>query len=42
VGHVLHMGKMRSPCNIFIGKNYGKTPKRKWEDNIKMSLKKEG
>jgi hypothetical protein len=42
VGHVAHMGEMRSVYIILVGTPGGKRPhvrpKRRWEDNIKMSL----
>jgi hypothetical protein len=40
------MGKMRNAFNISVGKSEGKRPlgrrRRRWEDNIKMSLKEIG
>jgi hypothetical protein len=41
-GRVIHMGEMRSACNILIGNHEGKRllgrPRRRWENNIRMDL----
>jgi hypothetical protein len=43
-GHVGRLGEMRSAYKILVGKPEGKRPlgrpKRRWEDNIKMNLRK--
>jgi hypothetical protein len=43
-GHVAHMGQKRNAYRIFVGKPVGKRPlersRRRWEDNIKMTLEK--
>jgi hypothetical protein len=46
VGHVARIGKMRKAYNIFVGKpeekrRFGK-PRHRWEDNIRMDLRKIG
>jgi len=45
-GHVAWMGKFTNSHNILVGKKEGKRPlgrpRRKWEDNIKMDLRKIG
>jgi hypothetical protein len=45
-GHVVCMGKMRNVYKILVGRFEGKRalgrPKCKWEDNIKMDLRKIG
>jgi hypothetical protein len=35
VGHAVHMGEMKNAYKIFIGK-----PRRRWEDNIRMTDRK--
>jgi hypothetical protein len=44
VGHVALMGERRSVCRVLVGKPEGKSPLERpicrWEDNIKMALKK--
>jgi hypothetical protein len=43
-GHVVRGGKMRNAFKILVGKSEEnrpiKRPKRRWEDNIKMNLRK--
>jgi hypothetical protein len=45
-GHVTHMGEKRGVYRILVGKPEGKrplgTPRRRWEDNIKMGLQEVG
>jgi hypothetical protein len=42
-GNVARMWEKRSACRIFVGKPKGKrplrTPRRRWEDSIKMDLR---
>jgi hypothetical protein len=44
--HVARMGEKRNACRILVGKPGGKRPlgrpRRRWEDNIKMDLRKIG
>ena len=41
VGHVARMEEVRSAFNILVGKRTGKRrPRRRWEDTIRMDLKK--
>ena len=46
MGHVVHMGERRGTCRVLVGKPEGKRPHgrplHRWEDNIKMDLKKSG
>jgi hypothetical protein len=41
-GHVAHTGERRGVYSVLVGKPEGKrplgTPRRRWEDNIKMDL----
>ena len=41
-GHVAHIGEDRYVHRVFVGKSEGKrplgSPRRRWEDNIKMDL----
>jgi hypothetical protein len=43
-GHIARMGKMRNAYKLLVGKPEGKRPfgrpRRIWEDNIKMDLRK--
>jgi hypothetical protein len=43
-GHVARMGKVRSAYNILVGRPEGRRPlerpRLRWEDNIKMDLRK--
>jgi len=45
-GHVAHMGEGRIVHRVLVGKPEGKRPlgrpRRRWEDNIKMDLRKVG
>jgi len=45
-GHVEHMGESRGIYRALVGKPEGKrphgTPRRRWEDNIKMNLEQMG
>jgi hypothetical protein len=45
-GHVTRMGEKRNACRILVGKPEGRRPlgrpKRGWEDNIKIDLRKIG
>jgi hypothetical protein len=45
-GHVARMGKRRGAYRILVGRHEGKrplaTPRRRWEDNIKMDLQEVG
>ena len=45
-GHVARMGERRGLYRVLVGKRDGKRPlgrpRRRWEDNIKMSLQKVG
>jgi hypothetical protein len=45
-GHVACMGEMRNAYNILVGKSEGKRPltrpRCRWEDNIRMYLRKIG
>jgi hypothetical protein len=45
-GHVARMGEIRGAYNILVGRSEGRRPlgrpKRRWEDNIKMDLRKVG
>jgi hypothetical protein len=45
-GHVARMGEVRGAYNILVGRPEGKrplgTPRRRWEDNIKMDLREIG
>jgi hypothetical protein len=40
------MGEMRNACNVLVWKPEGKSPferpRQKWEDNIRMDLRKTG
>jgi hypothetical protein len=42
-GHVVRMGEVRGAYNILVGRSEGRrplgTPRRRWEDNIKMDLR---
>jgi len=42
VGHVARMGERRGVYRVLVGKPDGKTPlgspRRRWEDNIKMDI----
>jgi hypothetical protein len=44
-GHVARMGKMRKVSKISVSKPEGerplRSPRRKWEDNIKMNIRKD-
>ena len=46
VGHVARRGERRGVYRVFVGKPDGKRPlgrpRRSWEDDIKMDLKKVG
>jgi hypothetical protein len=46
VGHVAHMGEERKMYGVLLGKQAGKRPLRRpryrWEDGIRMDLKKIG
>jgi hypothetical protein len=43
-GYVACMGKKRNACRIFLGRPEGKKllgrPRHRWEDNIKITLRK--
>jgi hypothetical protein len=43
-GHIAHMGEIRNAYKILVGKPEGKRPLRRprhrWEDRIKMDLRK--
>jgi len=43
-GHVAYTGERRGTYGVLVGKPEGKRslgrPRRRWEDNIKMNLKK--
>jgi len=43
-GHVARMGEERGVYRVFVGKPWGKRPlekpRRRWEDNIKIDLRK--
>jgi hypothetical protein len=45
-GHVAHLGEMRNAHKMLVGKAQSKRPlgrpRRRWEDNIQMDLKKIG
>jgi hypothetical protein len=45
-GHVARMGERRGVYRVLVGKPEGKrplgTPRRRWEDNIKMDLQEVG
>jgi hypothetical protein len=45
-GHVTRMGEMRNAYSILVGKPEWKrpfgTPRRRWEDNIRMDLREIG
>ena len=45
-GHVARMEESRCACRVLVGKPDGKRPlgrlRRRWEDNIKMSLQEVG
>jgi len=45
-GHVARMGEGRCVCRVMVGKPMGKRPlgrpRRRWEDNNKIDLQKEG
>jgi hypothetical protein len=45
-GHVAHMGQGRNVYRVLVGKSEGKRPlerpRRRWEDGIKMDLRKIG
>jgi 3-oxoacyl-ACP reductase-like protein len=45
-GHVARMGEERGVHRVLVGKPEGKrplgSPRRRWEDNIKMDVKLEG
>jgi hypothetical protein len=45
-GHVARMGEVRGACNILVGSPEGRRPRgrprRRWEDNIKIDLRKIG
>ena len=45
-GHVARMGERRGVYRVLVGKPEGKTaletPRRRWEDNIKMDLQELG
>ena len=45
-GYVTHMGKRSGVYRVLVGKPEGKrpsgSPKRRWEDNIKMDLQEVG
>jgi hypothetical protein len=45
-GHVARMGEERGVHRVLVGKPEGKrplgTPKRRWEDNIKMNVQEVG
>jgi hypothetical protein len=45
-GHVARMGEVRGAYNILVGRPEGRRqlgrPRRRWEDNIKMDLRKIG
>jgi len=46
VGHVAHTGERRGIYRVLVGKSEGKrplrTPKCRWEDDIKMDLQEVG
>jgi hypothetical protein len=46
VGHVAHMGEGRGVYRVLVGRPEGKrplgSPRRRWEDNIKMDLREIG
>jgi len=46
VGHIPHVRKRRGVCRVLVGKPEGQTPlgrlRRRWEDNSKMDIQKEG
>jgi len=43
-GHVARMGEIINACSILVGKPEGKRPpgrpRHRWEDNIRMDLRK--
>jgi hypothetical protein len=45
-GHVARMGEGRGVCGVLVGRPEGKRPlrrpRRRWEDNIKMDLRRQG
>ena len=41
-GHVVHMGQYRGICRVLMGKSDGKSPRHRWENNIKMGLQEVG
>jgi hypothetical protein len=45
-GHVARMGELRGAYNILVGRPEGRRPlgrpRRRWDDNIKMDLRKTG
>ena len=45
-GHIARMGERRDVCRVLVGKREGKrplgSPRRKWEDNIKIDLQEVG
>jgi hypothetical protein len=41
-GHVARMGEGRNVYRVLVGKPEGKRPRRRWEDGIKMDLRKIG
>jgi len=45
-GHVVHVGEWRGMYRVLVGKPEGKrplgSPRRRWEDNIKMDFKEVG
>ncbi|KAJ4441541.1 hypothetical protein ANN_11397 [Periplaneta americana] len=45
-GHVAHMGESRNAYSVLVGRSKGIRPlgrkRRRWEDNIKMDLRKVG
>jgi hypothetical protein len=44
VGHVARLGEVRGACNILVGRPEVRRPlgrpRRRWDDNIKMDLRK--
>ena len=41
-GLVVRVGEGRRVHRVLVGKSEGKSPRRRWEDNIKMDLREVG